>query len=271
MSFDANETGIATGKPIRLYLFERGLLKWRYCTADRDVVYDSGTWVHVALSDDGIRQTGEASADRVKLVGPADLPVAMQFRVAAPTSEMAVTIIDFHYGDTLGRVRFIGSITDVSWPEQDRCEITLASISESMDQTGLRLTWQRGCPHTVYDMQCLAEKTSKKLLTTLTAVTATTIESAALAAQADGYWSGGYIEWDSGSGVLERRGLNQHTGASVQVMGLTYGLAVGLAVAFFPGCDGTIATCDQKFSNKENFGGIPHLSGKSPFSGDPIF
>ncbi|EAP1220395.1 phage tail protein, partial [Salmonella enterica] len=31
-------------------------------------------------------------------------------------------------------------------------------------------------------------------------------------------------------------------------------------------CDRTIATCDNKFANHLNYGGQPHMPGKSPYT-----
>lgn len=269
MSFDANETGIATGKPIRLYLFERGVMKWRYCSADRDIEYAGAIWAHVSISDDGIRQTGEASADAIKVTAPANLDVAAQYKIVAPSADIMATIFDLHYGDILGRVRFMGQITDVNWPEQDRCEIGLSP--EATDENGLRFVYQRNCPHSVYDRSCRVDRDLYRVSDVLTAVSAVSITANALSSKPDGYFSGGFIEWNIGGGELDRRGLDKHVGATVTLIGLAAGLNVGMTVAFFPGCAGTIAVCAEKFSNKENNGGIPHLPGKSPFDGDPIY
>lgn len=271
MSFDVNETGIATGKPVRLYLFERGVMRWRYCTADRDVQFGGQTWRAAAISDDGIRQTGESSADSIKITGPADLEVADQYRITPPSAEVTFTILDYHWGDTLGRVRFVGSVSDVNWPSLDRCELTVNAMSKSMEMTGLRLVWQRNCPYTVGDRNCLVNLELFRVNGNLSAVTATTVSASVLSGYGDGHFSGGFVEWAIPGGELERRGIDVHTGGTATLIGLASGLSVGMPVSFFPGCTGTIAVCDTKFSNKEKYGGVPHLAGKSPFDGAPIF
>jgi hypothetical protein len=44
-----------------------------------------------------------------------------------------------------------------------------------------------------------------------------------------------------------------------------------MIVAAYPGCPRTIAVCDARFANHLRYGGVPHLPGKSPFDGDPVF
>ncbi len=52
---------------------------------------------------------------------------------------------------------------------------------------------------------------------------------------------------------------------------MPYGLAVGVPVSVYPGCDHTLATCSAKFGNVARYGGFPYFPQKNPFGGDPIF
>jgi hypothetical protein len=98
-----------------------------------------------------------------------------------------------------------------------------------------------------------------------------TLDGAALAASP--YYNGGFIEWDAdGLGTLERRGIESTTGSNqYQLFGRADGLAVGQAVTIYPGCDGAAETCDTKFNNLVNYGGVDFMPGKSPFDGRQVF
>jgi hypothetical protein len=48
------------------------------------------------------------------------------------------------------------------------------------------------------------------------------------------------------------------------------GLAVGAAVDMYAGCDRTLNTWHNRFSNAANFGGFPWIPQKNPFAGDAI-
>lgn len=91
--------------------------------------------------------------------------------------------------------------------------------------------------------------------------------------RAVGGFAGGFIEWESEAGVLERIGIESESAGSVVVLGSTQGMSLGVGGSFraYPGCNRTASQCNTKFGNLLNFGGINHLQGKSPFSGDPIF
>lgn len=271
MSFDSHEISIADGKPARLYLFERGALKWGYTSADRYIVYEGVTYRDVAISDDGIRQSGEASADAFTVTAPSSLEVAHQYRILPPSAEVFLTVFDLHFPELLARMRWTGSLQGVGWPEPDRCEITCRSWLASLDETGLRQTYTRGCPHSLYDHRCSVNKDVFKVTAMLSAVTAVSVSAAVFDGFADGYFTGGFLEFELGSGEVERRGIETHAGAVLSLLDLAVDLAAGMTVSVYPGCNRTIAVCNSKFGNKDNYGGQPHQPGKSPFSGDPIF
>lgn len=271
MNFNDHEISIADGKPARLYLFERGTIKWAYTSADRSIVYEGVTYRPTAISDDGIRQSGETSADAFTVKGPTSMEVAQLYRKLPPSSEIFLTVFDLHHPELLARMRWTGSIQAVGWPEPDRSEIVCQSWLAALEETGLRQTYARGCPHSLYDHRCGVNKTSFEVSATLSAVTAVSVSSAAIDAFADGYFTGGFLEFELGSGEVERRGIEQHAGAELNLLDLTVDLGVGMVVKVYPGCGRNIEVCDSKFNNKDNYGGQPHMPGKSPFSGDPVF
>ncbi len=272
MSFDTQEKSIADGKPVRLYLFELGgNQRWSFCTADRAITLLGITYRPMAISDDGIRMTGEASADTLKVIAPADLAVAALWRSVPPSDEVFLTIRDTHHG--LGStaadadVCWVGSIAGVRWPQDDRCEVICESLSSSMRRPGLRLTYQRGCPHSVYDVECRASRVLHAVQAAITGLDGASIQHNAAGS---GVYAGGFIEWQS-NGRTERRGIDIEAGQKLTLLGGTAGLAVGGLLTLYPGCDGSSTVCNGRFNNMPNYGGFRHMPGKSPFDGDPVF
>ena len=89
MSFDDFDTSISSGQSARLYQFDRSAtVVWRYTSADRALQFDGHEWLPLPISDDGIRLTGEASADTMKVTLPGSEPVAQLFRGAPPSEEI---------------------------------------------------------------------------------------------------------------------------------------------------------------------------------------
>lgn len=275
MSFQSREISVATGQPVRLYLFERGATRWAYCSADRQITFQGYAYDPVAISDDGIRMTGEASADTLKITAPTDLPPARLFRGAPPSAEIWLTVRDIHYGETdipgNGQVVWFGSIATVRWPQVDRSEISCQSLGASNQRPGLRLTWDRECPYTVFDGRCGAPRAAFRVGAAVVSLDGAAINVPAAAGYAAGWFSGGWVEWAIDGGEVERRGIESHSGSVLTLLGGTDGLASGMTVGVYPGCDGLIQTCNDKFANTDNCGAIKDLPGKSPFDGNPVF
>jgi uncharacterized phage protein (TIGR02218 family) len=256
---------------VRLYEFHRGVYRWRYTDSDRVQTYLFQDFEPAPISDDGVRQSEQSGADALTVTAPFDLPVAQLYRGAPPAEEVGLIVRDMHYGDAEAPIRFLGAIEGVRWPSPERAMLTCRSLAASLKRAGLRLAWERGCTHSLYDRNCTVDRNSFATPGAVTTKTGTTIEAAAWDALADGYFSGGYVEWDVGLGGTDRRGIEGHVGGVLTLLGGTDGIDVGMTVTAYAGCARTISVCTSKFSNSDNYGGIPHMPGKSPFDGTPVF
>jgi uncharacterized phage protein (TIGR02218 family) len=273
MTFDTRETSIEGGQPGRLYEFRQGLIVWRYTDGDRLVTYATQEFEPAAISDDGRRLTGETSADEFVITAPANLPVVELFRAAPPSTEIEVVVRERHHGEADARIYFTGSIVGVRRKDPQSAQIRCQSDLSSLDRVGLRLGYTRSCTHSLYDRGCKVSAFLYEVPGIVIAISGTTLEAGAWSVPADGYFSGGYIEWPIGGGEFERRGIERHVAVNgrLTIVGGTSGIALGTTVKAYPGCPRTIAVCQSRFANSSNFGGFPHTPGKSPFDGDPIF
>lgn len=273
MSFNSREFSLDTGTPIRLYQFSRGVMRWLYATSDRDIAVNTQVYrtVRGGISDNGIRQAGDANVEMLKLTAPADLEVAKLYRGVPPSGEVALSVFDLHYGETEQVVSWTGGIQSVSWPERDRCTIVCQPLSARMTMQGLRQGWERACNRSLYDQGCTVNRDLYQLSTSVQSLNGSSISNGALAAYPAGYFTAGFAEWAIGSGEYDRRGIERHSGSELVLLGGTAGLQAGQPVRIYPGCDQTINTCSVRFGNHLNFGGIWHLPGRSPFDGNPVF
>lgn len=270
MTFDARETSIEAGQPGRLYQFRLGTLAWRYTSADRTIVYADHEFESTAISDDGVRQTGETSADEFMIHVPHDLRIAELFRSAPPAAEIDVTVWDFHHGETDARVAFVGNIRGVRRERPELATLICQSDVASLDRPGLRLGWEKGCTHTVYDIGCGVSPALHFYPAIVVTATGATIEAGAWDV-GDGFFAGGFVEWPIGPGEFDRRGIEKHVGGMLTLIGGAGGIEAGMTVGAHPGCTRSFAICTSRFNNAANYGGFPSLPGKSPFDGDPVF
>lgn len=271
MSTSSRETSIAQGTPIELYDFVRGTKHYRHTSAQADYLF--GTQLYVAtvgLERGEIREFGDAEQETLTIKAPKDFPLAELFR-GVPTSEKVQLVLRrTHVGELDAEPVWMGSVQSVRRPN-DMVEIICDSIMNTMYTRGLRLSWQKNCPHVVFDLECRAPKEPFRVPTVLTDVNPILAKSPAFADKPDGWFAGGFLEWNVDGGI-ERRSISGHTGDTVLLMGSSYGLRAGMQVDAFPGCDQTIGAggC-TKFNNVPNYGGIPGLPSRSPMDGKTVF
>jgi uncharacterized phage protein (TIGR02218 family) len=254
---------------VALYEFNLGTTYWRYTSADRDITYDGDLYTAVAIKDNGIRQSGSpGDTDEFVVEIDATLPPPLLYRATPPSEELWLTVRRMHHGDVDGPIYWIGTIMGASQTDEVTSEMRGQILGPSLRRGGLRLLWQRQCTHMVYGPGCNVDRALHAVVATITAKTDTTITATEIAGEDVGHFDGGFVEWTRADGSKDRRPLQAGgTADTVYFLTTTYGLDVGDTVTLYPGCDGTYPTCEAKFSNEDNFGGVRHLIEQNPYLG----
>ena len=278
MAFDDFEITNEGGKPIALYEFRHGNTYWRYCTADEDKTVgldendDPAIWLAGSISDEGVTQGG-SDQHSLRVVVPYNFPVAELFRNDRPTGKVWLTVRAWHEGDPDEEtpLRWSGTISNLVGIDEGQIQLSCRSISASYDRQGLRLAWGRMCPHVLYSsFGCTLDKDDFAYAREVATVDGRSFTCTTHAEPAEGSFTGGFMEWVRDDGSLERRGIEYQNGNDFTILGNAAGLEVGLAVTLYPGCARSTTVC-KLFNNLPNHGGFPHLPGKSPFDGTPVF
>lgn len=272
MSYGAFETSTESAMPIRLYRFVLSNRTWRYNSSDKDVMsVDGSVWLAAAIEDDGSRQSGESESDVLTIKAQSNIAPVQIYKLSPPSSPIQVTVFEKHIGDDELYVHYVGEVVQV----QDSASVGSATIScetisATMKREGLRMVWQRSCPHTVYDSGCKLSPVSHMVTVTIQSVSETTLVMSGMPT-GQGF-SGGFLEWDHPVKGVERMAIEAQNGNQVFPFGTTVAFHVGMTIRAYRGCNQTPAAC-QSFGNYANYGGVPTLPGKSPFDGlsSPFF
>lgn len=266
MSHDTFEISNHLGRPVYFYEFRWGNSEWFYTSADRVMTLAGQDYEPVAISDEGIT-TGGSAPNEFKINCAANLPMVGLFRGTPPSENVRVTMLRKHVDDGETKVVFTGKIDNVKRPSGGAKAVLICSSGKAR-RGGLRLTWSRTCPHILYDGQCRLVRSLFGLAATIETITGNsfTVEVAPHATL--GWFDGGIIEWDAdGLGTLEMRAIERgDSTTSFLMFGRTDGMEVGMEVTMYPGCDRLPTTCNEKFNNLVNFGGITQMPGESPYA-----
>lgn len=271
MAYDLLERSSYEGAPVALYEIQIGSLRWRYASSPGLIQDATGNWEPLAISDNGVSLAGNREEDEVTVTAPSDLPIVAIFRSYPPSEAAALRLFQRHQTDPDVQAIWQGTIASVKDSGARTVEIIGRSLASTFRRAGLRLAWSRNCPYSLYDQNCKVNPASHITTSVITGVGPASIAGTNIGLLGTGHFSGGYIEWsraDTG-GTIERRGIESHTGGEVALYGGTRGLAVGMTINLFPGCNRTRSRCSH-FNNVSNFGGFD-LPEKSPFDGDPVY
>lgn len=129
--------------------------------------------------------------------------------------------------------------------------------------------YSRNCRYTLGDVKCTVDLTTggftnNTTISTVTSEFENTRFTATGLTDDDDFWTFGSIEWTSGdnNGVCTEVRDWTKTGASfVLAIPTPFDMVVGDAFTITAGCDKTIKTCEDKFSNDINHGGFPTIPG----------
>lgn len=277
MSFDNFEISNELGQPKRLYHFRYGNSNWRYTSADTDITVgvnelgQPALWVAGAITDGGVTQGGSDQND-IQITIQANSPIPALFRQGQLSGKVFCFVRQYHLGDPASEMPLFWSGTIVNSVQAELAEEQLSgrSLGGTYDRQGLRLAWDRSCPHVIYGNGCRVDKDLHAYPRTIATVSGTGFTCTVHAEPAEGSFSGGFIIWVRLDGSLERRFIERQNGNDFQLLGTTVGLLVGTNVTIYPGCARDTPTC-KLFDNLPNYGGFPHMPGKSPFQGPPVF
>lgn len=278
MAFNDREISNQEGEPIALYEFHYGNSYWRYCTSDKnEIVGEDGNgnplvWAALAITDEGVVQGGSDQND-LQITMQADLPVPKLFRNNQPSGKVWLTVRRWHLGDpgTETPIQWVGTVINAVLVDEATVQMGCRSLGGTYDRQGLRLAWGRMCPHVLYaPYGCKVDKSLHAYPRVIATLDGNSFTCETHAEPAEGTFTGGFFEWSRPDGSYDRRGIEAQNGNHFVVLGSTDGLAVGSEVTIYPGCPRNTTGC-KAFNNLPNYGGFPHLPGKSPFDGSPVF
>ena len=266
MSYLTNEISKWLGKPIECLKFTCGSASYLYTSSSRDAILNGETYAAVPIK----RGKFEVSQDAIK--SDLDITLARTCDLVAlfigqpPEGLVQITVYRIHKGDTEAIVYWKGRVTSCSITG-DEATLKCESIFTSLKRAGLRACYQIPCRHTLYSSQCGVDGNEYSLRLTEVVPSGRKLSHSSLATKADGWFSGGWAELDSGA----KRMIVAHSGS---VVTLNYPFndisSSGATVTFYAGCDALIATCASKFNNVLNFGGFPYIPTDNKFTGDKV-
>lgn len=235
----------------------------RYTNCDRDIVWQSNTYLSsssgVMVQRSGLTWAVGLTVDTLDLT--IDAP-GLASQLATGLFDGARVQLDRLFGTAFGAwvdsvTLFAGNIADIRSLGRTRCDLTVRSRLDLLNNSFPRLLYQPSCRWTLFDAGCTLNKASfAHAVTIASVVNGLTLNTTAT--DADGFYDLGTLTFTSGTlnGLSATIKKYLHTSGQVILhVPLNGTPSNGDALTLYPGCDKTSATCNGKFANLINFGG----------------
>jgi len=264
MSYTEREQSVSAGHPLELYRFSLGGEQWLFTSADHEVAYGADLYQPGFIKRSGFTKGGDTRKSTIEIEVAASNPVALLFRTGWLATTMILTIYRHHHEDADFSVLWKGRVTGCKWAGSV-ATLTSDSVFTLFRRAGLRRVYQIGCPHVLFGAACGLNAAAWAVGSSAATVVGNQVVVAGASAYGSGYFTGGMLRAGN-----EYRMITAHSGDVVVLVDVVAGLAAGAAVTLWPGCPRNLSVCGSRFGNVVNFGGLPYLPSKNPFSGDAL-
>lgn len=156
---------------------------------------------------------------------------------------------------------FQGNVSDIPTLDAAHAELDIKSRKELLNIPMPYRTYQPACDWTLYGPGCNLSASSFVVAGALTSGSGQLLMNSNLT-KPDQYFDQGTIIFTSGLNTGIKRAIRQYVNASGQILlfvPLPFAVSIGDAFNAYPGCDKTISTCQNKFSNLANNPSAPYI------------
>src|SRR3954469_11792514 len=266
--FDDNERSVSQSRPIDLYTIVTPTETHRMTSNVVDVTYLGAVFTATTMSRGNLQTMDDPTGREFIVYLPITHPFVQRYVVyGVPEHQATVTIqrMQTVSGTTMQVWSgFADTMTITGSDDGSGSHVAMLRVPSVIDDAMRRrlpvIAAQRLCNHVLYDAQCTVNRATAVSggPFVITSINGDTITTSSL---------GGGSQYVFGEVVHLATGQRRMVvGQASNLLALSAAFAVanvGDSVELAPGCDHSILTCRDKFSNVVNFGGHPQLNGAS--------
>lgn len=262
MTFPADEKSVTQSRPIELYEFTAPNNTYRYTSWYKDYSFGGDTYTAVPLSRTDVAGTSQNDPPAVDITCDDELQIVVDFlRTQERSLTLKITRVQQVSGASL--VWWEGEVSAITVQHGGRAKIRSESdFGNKLDSAIPGVSFQPLCNHRLYDARCTVLESARTTSTTIDSIT-DSVTIVVNAVGANTHKNGELIHTPSG----ERRLIVDQSGTTLTIASPfpdSASVSATDAVDVLEGCDHTVQTCRDQFSNVENFGGHPYIPSINP-------
>lgn len=263
MTWTQDDVGTSSSQPREGIAIVAGVQVFRISTGQTDVTIGGEVFEAVAAS------RGEITLPTIGANGELQITLATSHPLVAlftgsglPPQQASVTVHGHQVTSAESKVIWRGFITGMQCNGPAVTINAISRLGNVLQRKLPTITVGRQCPHILYDENCRVDRPPYTRSTFITLVNGRNVTVANLGGEANQWAKYGEIEVVA---TGQRMLITSQVGTALTLYLPLTGVVTGTSVKVYAGCDRKFSTCDQKFDNRENFGGFPQLPRGNPF------
>lgn len=262
------ESSIQNSLPREIFEITAGTTVYRIATADRDVLYGGNIYTASAVARGSVAIPNFTGQADFELLLPIDHPlVGRYFSKGIPPQK--VTVVARRLQGDLAEMFWAGEVTSIACDDMTAKLLIPARAPETAQRMLPTVTLSKStCVHQLYDSMCRIERvlgvtyfSTPVLLSSGRDIRVDLGVSVSDPERSDWAVRGEIVHVASGErmSIIAQADLDPGV-STLTKLTLQFPLAelkAGDTVEIHAGCDHTLETCVNKFSNRQNFGGLP--------------
>lgn len=227
MPFDDLETGLFTGKPVRLFVFTRQTKVWRFNSSSEDLELGGDTFLGANIERDEIRETVERAKDKLKIrmaylldpnasMQPTTQSLGDLWALYIPSSPVYVTCMSAHIGEAETTFDWTGQVMQPAFDDK-QLELVCEPTDGRQYNRNQGARWQRSCWKTVFSTGlrgCNLDPEPIAINATVSAVSGNDITADEFVDPPRSF-VGGTVTWDDGG--PQSANITAHSGDTITV------------------------------------------------------
>jgi len=250
-------------QPVELYHIwvENASIDWYYTSGDAPVEYGSHTYVPAVIKRGEVSYNSELEVSTLSVTLKHVDDVVVRYLALNPVRPTWISVMKLHRDQSPleADVIFVGQIKNVPF-KGNTAEAYCVGFEHFLKMPIPVWRYQLTCNHTLFDEDCGLNSDSYKVSATVTEQNnGSELVSSVFGTYSDGYFFYGFVEYGD-----EVRPIVNHLGNVLYIPYPFVDSPDGQSVDVYPGCDGLITTCRDKFNNISHYLGFPFTPQENP-------
>ena len=265
MSYESEEIGIETSKPIELYKFTVGSTEYFYTSAEDSHTYDGDTYTTEQIFREELKQKAGGAPANVNITVPVDNPVGALF-VGIPTAAEITVVLYAKQRDEATPIELWSGTLSGGVIRQAGTMVEMKGVAEALG-IGHRIprdVYSAICPYELYSTEC-----GLSAVAPANYYTGNVSSQDGVAITIDGLNAAKGTDFCVSGKLLDEHGeYRQVIAQGGDIVTLNLPLlddVVGEDVTVWRSCDHSYEDC-VALSNGSNFGGFLGIPSRNPFT-----